>query len=207
VRGYLAAARSFMGDPNAFTGKYAFTDRAIGNLARPTFPDGSVGRPNGPFSVSAAQSNPFATGLQSALIVGNLAQHLQYVSGGVSGGGGDTPQRCTTTPDVVSGQNRLQNGIQIFPGGVPIYRNGVLVGALGVSGDGIDQDDMISFLGVNNGGTTAGSAAGLGNAASGNRADQIVIGLSDGSTARLRYISCPQSPYIASSSQNVCEGL
>jgi uncharacterized protein GlcG (DUF336 family) len=204
VQGYLTAARGFLGDPTAFTGKYAFTDRAIGNLARPTFPDGSVGRPNGPFSVSAAQFNPFATGLQSALIVGNLAQHLQYVTGG---GGSDTPQRCTTTPDVVSGQNRLQNGIQIFPGGVPIYRNGVLVGALGVSGDGIDQDDMISFLGVSNGGTTLGSAAGIGHAASGIRADQIVISLSDGSTARLRYVSCPQSPYVASSSQNVCEGL
>ena len=45
---------------------------------------------------------------------------------------------------------RLANGIQIFPGSVPIYKSGVLVGALGISGDGVDQDDMVAFLGVNN---------------------------------------------------------
>lgn len=41
----------------------------------------------------------------------------------------------------------LRNGITIFPGGVPLYRNGKLVGAVGVSGDGVDQDDLISFAG------------------------------------------------------------
>jgi uncharacterized protein GlcG (DUF336 family) len=30
----------------------------------------------------------------------------------------------------------LPNGITIFPGGFPLYRNGVLIGAIGVSGDG-----------------------------------------------------------------------
>jgi uncharacterized protein GlcG (DUF336 family) len=38
----------------------------------------------------------------------------------------------------------LPNGITIFPGGFPLYRNGVLIGAIGVSGDGVDQDDFIS---------------------------------------------------------------
>ncbi|MDB6057880.1 MAG: hypothetical protein JWO95_1724 [Verrucomicrobiales bacterium] len=38
----------------------------------------------------------------------------------------------------------LPNGITIFPGGFPLYRNGVLIGAIGVSGDGIDQDDLIA---------------------------------------------------------------
>jgi uncharacterized protein GlcG (DUF336 family) len=37
---------------------------------------------------------------------------------------------------------RFRNGITIFPGGVPLYRDGVLVGAVGVSGDGVDQDDI-----------------------------------------------------------------
>ncbi|MEI6233268.1 MAG: heme-binding protein [Planctomycetota bacterium] len=41
----------------------------------------------------------------------------------------------------------LKNGICIFPGGVPIYKNGVLVGGLGISGDGVDQDDVIAFNG------------------------------------------------------------
>ncbi len=41
----------------------------------------------------------------------------------------------------------LPNGITIFPGGFPLYRNGVLIGAIGVSGDGIEQDDIISAMG------------------------------------------------------------
>jgi uncharacterized protein GlcG (DUF336 family) len=42
----------------------------------------------------------------------------------------------------------LPNGITIFPGGFPLYRNGVMIGAIGVSGDGIDQDDLISSSGT-----------------------------------------------------------
>jgi hypothetical protein len=32
---------------------------------------------------------------------------------------------------------------------VPLYKNGVLVGAIGISGDGVDQDDIISAAGGN----------------------------------------------------------
>ena len=39
------------------------------------------------------------------------------------------------------------NGITIFPGGIPLYKNGQLAGAIGVSGDGVDQDDLIAFAG------------------------------------------------------------
>ena len=42
----------------------------------------------------------------------------------------------------------LPNGITIFPGGFPLYRKGVLVGAIGISGDGIDQDDLIGAAGT-----------------------------------------------------------
>ena len=42
----------------------------------------------------------------------------------------------------------LDNGITIFPGGVPLYKGGVLVGAIGVSGDGVDQDDFIATAGA-----------------------------------------------------------
>jgi uncharacterized protein GlcG (DUF336 family) len=42
----------------------------------------------------------------------------------------------------------LPNGLTIFPGGFPLYRNGVLIGAIGVSGDGVDQDDLISASGA-----------------------------------------------------------
>jgi uncharacterized protein GlcG (DUF336 family) len=45
-------------------------------------------------------------------------------------------------------RNRLQNGIVFFPGSIPLYRNGVLVGGLGVSGDGVEQDDYVSYQGA-----------------------------------------------------------
>ncbi|MEI6714592.1 MAG: heme-binding protein [Verrucomicrobiota bacterium] len=48
------------------------------------------------------------------------------------------------------GNPNLPNGITIFPGGLPLYRNGELVGAIGVSGDGVDQDDLITASGCAN---------------------------------------------------------
>jgi len=44
-----------------------------------------------------------------------------------------------------SGRNPYGNGITIFPGGVPLYKNGQLAGGVGVSGDGVDQDDLVTF--------------------------------------------------------------
>jgi hypothetical protein len=41
----------------------------------------------------------------------------------------------------------LENGLQIFAGSVPLFKNGLLVGAVGVSGDGIDQDDLVAAAG------------------------------------------------------------
>jgi uncharacterized protein GlcG (DUF336 family) len=43
---------------------------------------------------------------------------------------------------------RFPNGITIFPGGFPLYRNGQLIGAIGVSGDGVDQDDIVGASGT-----------------------------------------------------------
>jgi hypothetical protein len=40
------------------------------------------------------------------------------------------------------------NGITIFPGGIPLYKNGQLAGGIGVSGDGVDQDDYIAAAGA-----------------------------------------------------------
>jgi uncharacterized protein GlcG (DUF336 family) len=71
-----------------------------------------------------------------------------------------------------------QSGIVFFPGSEPLYKNGVLAGGLGVSGDGVDQDDFV----------TAGGAAGFEPAAS-IRADQIVI-----NGVRLPYLKFPRNP-------------
>ncbi len=200
VRSFFGATRAFLGDPNALSGNFAISDRAVGNLARPYFPDGQVNQPNGPLSRPIAQFNPFSTGLQSALVLSNLVQHLNFATGA---SGTDTPRRCTFLPDVTAGQNRLQNGMQIFPGSVPIYRGNVLVGAIGVSGDGIDQDDMIGFLGLGN---ASKLLSGPANAPLGIRSDNILVRVGSASV-RLRYISCPFAPFIGTSDQNVCQGL
>ncbi len=71
-----------------------------------------------------------------------------------------------------------QSGIVFFPGSVGLYRNGTLVGGLGVSGDGVDQDDYV----------TAGGSAGF-EAPDQIRADQIID-----SGVRLPYLKFPRNP-------------
>jgi len=74
--------------------------------------------------------------------------------------------------------NPNQNGIVFFPGSVPLYRNGVLVGGLGVSGDGVDQDDFV-----------AAQASSAFPAPAAIRADQVVI-----RGVRLPYQKFPRNP-------------
>ena len=185
---YAQALLSFFGDPAAFSGQYAFTTRAIGNIARPYFPDGGLGRPPGPLSRPISAFNPFSTGLQSALVENDIRTHVAFILGA----GADAPQTCTGNP-------RLANGMQIFPGSVPIYRGSQLVGGIGVSGDGIDQDDMVSFLGVHNGGIRVGGS--FVNAPPSIRSDTIVV-----QGVRLRYVNCPFAPFLGTTDQNVCQG-
>ncbi len=40
-----------------------------------------------------------------------------------------------------------QSGVIFFPGATPLYVNGQLVGGFGVSGDGVEQDDFVTFGG------------------------------------------------------------
>ncbi len=198
VAPFVQRVRDFLGDQTALTGTKAFADRSGGNLSRPYFPDGQLGTANGPFGRPIAQFNPLSTGLQFALVRSNILAHAAFVGGAAS----DSEHQCTAIAPSANGQRRLANGIQIFPGSVPVYRGTQLVGGIGVSGDGIDQDDMISFLGANNAGTRLGT---LGNAPKDMRADTIVVPV--GAGVRLRYVNCPFAPFLDSSTQNVCEGL
>ena len=127
-----AAAR----DGLRLDGTYAFTDRAGGFLSRPFFPDGIDGSDNGPFSKPITEWSPFNNGLQLDLVTTALINVLS----------GQPAPTCT-------GIASLPNGIQIFPGSVPLFKNGVLVGAIGISGDGIDQDDYIASSGATGFGT------------------------------------------------------
>jgi len=45
--------------------------------------------------------------------------------------------------------NPNQNGVVFFPGSMPLYDGaGNLVGGLGISGDGVEQDDYVAFRGA-----------------------------------------------------------
>jgi uncharacterized protein GlcG (DUF336 family) len=114
-----------------FDGAFAFTDRASGFLHRPFFPDGINDTAAGPLSTPLNEWSPFNVGLQLDLVQAGFLASLA---------GPAVP--CTSIPN-------LPNGIQIFPGSVPLYKNGVLAGAIGISGDGVDQDDLIGAAGAN----------------------------------------------------------
>jgi uncharacterized protein GlcG (DUF336 family) len=193
------AAAAFFGRP-VFSGSYAWGARAIGNISRDSYPDGIDTTPNGPLSLAKNLSTPFSDGLQLNLILGNIQSHLVSVVTGNPAA--DTPAFCTALPappGSPTGKPVMANGEQIFPGGFPIYRNGVLIGGVGISGDGVDQDDMTAFLGIYNAGQVLGT--GLGEAPAGIRASTLF-----GGGAAPHYVNCPFAPYVGSNSQNLCGG-
>jgi uncharacterized protein GlcG (DUF336 family) len=73
-----------------------------------------------------------------------------------------------------------QNGVVFFAGSVPIYKGGVLVGGLGISGDGVDQDDYVAAMAAQ--GFEAPAAI---------RADQIIL-----RGTRLPYQKFPRNPTL-----------
>jgi len=197
IGGYVDRMRAFLPDPAALTGNVAWSDRAIGNIHRPFFPDGIDGTPPGALSTPIASWSPFNVGFQLDLSYNQL---VKGVLGDTSTGCAGRLQAGATPVAADTGIPRLRNGAQIFPGSVPIYRGAKLVGAIGVSGDGVDQDDMISFLGLANAAKDLGT--GISNAPAAMRADTLTpMG------TRLRYAQCPQAPFNGSTDENVCAGL
>ena len=203
--GYVDGTRVFLGDGAAFSnGAIAYSARTLGNIARPFFPDGINGELPGGLSKPAGEWSVLSTGLQLDLSINSILQHVLYVAGAL---GIDVKPGCAgldltvnpTTVNQVVTDLRLGNGLQIFPGGVPLYRGGTLVGAIGVSGDGVDQDDMIAFLGLHDAGVALGGA--ISNAPPARRADTL-----SPRGVRLRYVQCPQAPFLGSDEQRPCGG-
>ena len=104
----------------------------------------------------------------------------------------DTANPCTQGPSSQASSPNTNNmsGIVFFPGSLPLYRNGVLVGGLGVSGDGVDQDDFVT-AGAVNAACGAGGPCGIPDfqAPRNIRADQVVI-----DHVRLPYLKFPRNP-------------
>jgi len=112
--------------PSELAGK-ALSTRTIGFLAQSLYPPGIAGTAPGPLLGLQEQYSLIPVGVTNPL-------------NGVYFTAANPPP---TVPDP-----NLTNGITIFPGGFPLYRNGKLIGAIGVSGDGVDQDDIIAASGT-----------------------------------------------------------
>ena len=98
----------------------------------------------------------------------------------------DTLNPCTEGPGATRGGNRAftnQSGIVFFPGSAPLYKNGRLVGGMGVSGDGVEQDDYVA-----EGGSEAFHPPDA------LRADNSVIRDASGREVRLPYTKFPRQP-------------
>jgi uncharacterized protein GlcG (DUF336 family) len=108
----------------------AISTRCVGFLAQRFYPPGIDGNSPGPFFTEQDKLSGFS-GVEPNVTFSATADPSS------------PPQRNGIRKD-------LPNGITIFPGGFPLYRNGVLIGAIGISGDGVDQDDIVGASGTHN---------------------------------------------------------
>jgi len=145
-------------------------------MHRPLFPDGINGTTAGPFSTQLADWSPFNNGLQLDVISSALLSPPMMCKSAAF------LRRANLAPCPCSSINEVRNGLQIFAGGLPIYRGGVLIGAVGVSGDGIDQDDIIAAAGAD----AFAPAAPI-------RSDQIFV-----RGVRLPFLKFPARPFLDS---------
>ncbi|WP_166824919.1 matrixin family metalloprotease [Thalassoroseus pseudoceratinae] len=126
----------------------AFTNRTFRFLAEGRFPSGIDQSPPGPFStLNNSFINPYTAENNGA------AQAAEAYQDTVLGRNSFDPSVIDQTTnfnfaDVPGNDPDNQNGIVFFPGSTPLYRDGVLIGGFGVSGDGVDQDDVVTFLGA-----------------------------------------------------------
>jgi uncharacterized protein GlcG (DUF336 family) len=133
--------RSLPGTPRTTRMQIAVTSRNGKILDLFTMPDAWVGSAD--IAVGKARTAAFFSSDENALtsrIIGVLSQaHNPDGSGGAGPlwGIGDTNQ-----------EGAHRNGLVTFPGGVSLYKNGHLVGGIGVSGDGVDQDEAVAFAGA-----------------------------------------------------------
>lgn len=116
----------------------AFTNRTFRYAAEPRFPEGIDGAPPGPFSILNDGGTDPTTGLE----VGPPLPVSAFQS--VQGYDAFHPSTNFRDPN----NPRNQNGIVFFPGSSPLYTQVGMVGGFGVSGDGVDQDDVVTIAGA-----------------------------------------------------------
>ncbi len=182
-------------EPTVFADGVAWSEVSIGDIARPFYPDGIDGNPPGSLSLPINRWSVFSTGIQLDLVKQDFVNALTGVASAVGCGNANGQG----LPAVSGGKTQLANGMQIFSGGAPLYRGNTLVGGIGISGDGIQQDSMISFLGMQNFVDPTAGVIPITNAPLAIRSDQFAPG-----GINLRYVNCPAAPFLNSTVQNPC---
>jgi uncharacterized protein GlcG (DUF336 family) len=129
----------------------AFTNRTFRFLAEPRYPSGVDGSLPPVFSIltdpginrrTAENLGAPTPASQFTSVVGFDAFHGSRNFRDP----GDHPG--IVAPGVVDNVLANQNGIVYFPGSTPLYKNQILVGGFGISGDGVDQDDVVTSRGM-----------------------------------------------------------
>lgn len=138
--------RSIEGTPRTTKMHIAIVDRAGRVLRFASMQDAWEGSRD--IAIAKARTAAFFSSDENALtsrIVGALSQ-----AHGEEGAGGAGPLWGIWASNQVgiTGGPETRNGIITFPGGIPLYKNGELVGGVGVSGDGVDQDDTVAIAGA-----------------------------------------------------------
>jgi uncharacterized protein GlcG (DUF336 family) len=127
------------GSPEIAAG-VAFTNRTFRYLAEPRFPAGIEGTVAPPFSsLSTIGVNP--KNAENVIGVTPLASDFTTALGYDAFNPGTNFHEPLTS-------SGYQNGVVFFPGSTPLYNNTALVGGFGVSGDGVDQDDVVTYFGA-----------------------------------------------------------
>lgn len=163
----------------------AFTNRTFRFLAEPRYPSGVDGTPPPAFSTL---NDPGINPLTAENLGAPLPASAYQSVAGHDAFNPMTNFRDPGDPSVVAipgpGANTStanQNGIVFFPGSTPVYRGSILIGGLGVSGDGVDQDDVVTFLAAQNY---------MANGTNAPRADQASV-----NDVRLPYIKFLRNPF------------
>src|SRR5262249_23058998 len=96
-------------------------------------------------AIAKAHTAAFFSSDENALTSRKLGELSQAHGSGGTGAAGPLWGIWASNQVGISGSQEYRNGLITFPGGVPLYKDGKLVGGVGVSGDGVDQDETVAF--------------------------------------------------------------
>lgn len=120
---------------------FALTNRTFRFLAEPRYPAGVDGSLPGIFSILHTIGVNRATAENASADPALTPDASRFVN--VLGFDSFHAGRNFQNPNIIANQN----GIVFFPGSTPLYVGAGLQGGFGVSGDGVDQDDVVTFMG------------------------------------------------------------